>query len=160
MRRSDAGDWYFLALKAFKLKTEAVAPTLSLFTEQQDHVRKLSSIPQLRTRFKTRDREYYEKMATCKLCQTAFPPDQVSHKLTMKMLVQAEKQLRVPCLHDQSHIAPGGATGLAEFRRVRGLRHAGTVPAAQDLRELFRALQGPRGAPRIGARARLAAWRH
>ncbi len=48
-----------------------------------------------RRKLRTRDPEYYDKMALCRLCLIPFPPDQLPHKLTMKMLIQTEKQLRV-----------------------------------------------------------------
>lgn len=40
-------------------------------------------------------REMSERVSTCKLCQIQFSPSQLPHKLTMKMLIETEKQIRV-----------------------------------------------------------------
>ncbi len=59
-------------------------------TEMQSTVR-----PRDERRSGSKEHEASERLCTCRLCQLQFPPSQLPHKLTMKMLIQAEKQLRV-----------------------------------------------------------------
>jgi len=97
MRRDENGDWYFLCVKAFKLKSN-IQPDLSLFMDRDFSRSKILLLHEnryARSVGRANDREKYEKLGTCKLCQIMFPPEQLPHKLTMKMLIQAEKQLKV-----------------------------------------------------------------
>lgn len=41
------------------------------------------------------EKEYYERVLACRLCQVLYSPDKLPHKLTMKMLIQAEQQMKV-----------------------------------------------------------------
>ncbi len=94
MCRDENEDWYFLSVKGFKLRS-VVPPVFSLFIEKEFSKSKMAFFPARFHKKRTREREDYEKLGICKLCQILFPPEQLPHKLTMKMLIQAEKQLKV-----------------------------------------------------------------
>lgn len=94
--KDDAGDWYFLSLNAFKEKSSDMNPCLKFFMESEA----AQSNENTHRKIQREGASLYksdmsERMGTCKLCQMTFPPSQLPHKLTMKMLIQAEKQLKV-----------------------------------------------------------------
>ena len=88
--KDDAGDWYFLCLNAFREKDPEAVPSLKWFLDNDP-----GSIDTMRGVVRKDHREISERLGTCRLCQMQFPPSQLPHKLTMKMLIQVEKQLRV-----------------------------------------------------------------
>ena len=77
-------------MKAFKLWNK-VPPVITIFMEEE----LVKSPVQITTSKILLEKEHYERMVACKLCQVLFPPDKLPHKLTMKMLIQAEKQIKV-----------------------------------------------------------------
>lgn len=91
--KDDSGDWYFLGLKAFREKDPSIPISLGLFVERMQKSR--GSITLSARRSCRKEREEYQKTELCKLCMISFPPEQLPHKLTMKMLIQTEKQMQV-----------------------------------------------------------------
>ena len=89
--RDDTGDWYFLSLNSFRLKNPEVTPLLRFFSEEESRKLNNTMSQQKAKEF----REMSERMSTCKLCLIQFSPSQLPHKLTMKMLIETEKQIRV-----------------------------------------------------------------
>ena len=90
------GDWYFLALKAFRVKDETVAPLLNWFLEDDRRIRSANTTQILPSSESTGPcREQYEKRTRCRFCGLFFSAAELPNKLSLKLLIQTEKQLRV-----------------------------------------------------------------
>ena len=84
-----------MSLKAFKLWSK-VPPVMNIFMEKNFSNKQIQIMQSQKEGFKLLlEKEHYEKVYACKLCQILFPPEKLSHKLTLKMLIQAEKQMKV-----------------------------------------------------------------
>eukprot|EP00826_Nyctotherus_ovalis_P062145 TRINITY_DN8938_c0_g1_i6.p2 TRINITY_DN8938_c0_g1~~TRINITY_DN8938_c0_g1_i6.p2 ORF type:complete len:170 (-),score=37.86 TRINITY_DN8938_c0_g1_i6:1040-1549(-) len=113
--RDEDDNWYFLSVKAFKLWNK-MPLVMTMFMETEFSKNPTQS--QIIGSKIILEKEYYERVLACKLCQVLFPPDRLPHKLTMKMLVQAEKQIKV---RRKQRVAPRSEGGLAAAGRICGV---------------------------------------